>query len=129
MHKLRRVDIERGQEIFERLNIYVNRLVEQLNPELIILHGSFAAGDFNEGSDVDLVVVAEFEEPFLERIGLLLRLNAEHLPLEPVGYTYQEFEEMLSKNNPFIANVLATGKILHSTDLMTELLQQHSPRK
>jgi predicted nucleotidyltransferase len=59
VYKLRRVDIERVPEILRRLEEYVGALVEELNPHLVILFGSFARGeDINEGSDIDLLVVA-----------------------------------------------------------------------
>jgi hypothetical protein len=95
------------------LKEYVERLKRELNPYLIILFGSFAKNDFNEGSDIDLVVVADFEEKFLDRIKLLMDLNEFYLPLEPIGYTKDEFERMREKGNSFILEVLATGKIIY----------------
>jgi len=62
--------------------------VERLEPQAVVLFGSFARGDVHEASDLDLLVVADFPEPFLERIGRLLELASDlELPLEPVGYT------------------------------------------
>jgi len=61
----------------------------------MILFGSFAQRDINEGSDVDIIVIADFEEPFLDRIKLLLDLNDNiGLPIEPIGYTPEEFQKM-----------------------------------
>ena len=39
-------------------------VIKALNPEKIILFGSFARKDFNEGSDIDLIVVNDWEENF-----------------------------------------------------------------
>lgn len=80
----------------------------------MILFGSFARGDINEGSDVDILVVADFQEPFLDRIKLLLDLNdGLGLPLEPVGYTPEEFRRMRGEGNRFIQEVLKDGRILY----------------
>ncbi len=77
---------------------YCGLVVESLRPDAVILFGSLARGDFNEGSDVDILVVADFREPFLDRIKVLLDLNDRtRLPLEPVGYTAEEFMEMFER--------------------------------
>ena len=74
----------------------------------IYLYGSFARGDFNEGSDIDLIVVGEFDGKMPERIGKILDLTS--LPMEPLVYTEPEFEEM--KDRVFLKEVLATAKEL-----------------
>lgn len=113
MLRLCRVDIGRSEEIFEKINEYVEGVVQALNPQCIILFGSFARGDINEASDVDLLVVADFTEGFLERIGTLLKLNRPRLPLEPVGYTPREFKRMEEEGNSFVEEVIKTGKVLY----------------
>ena len=112
MLKLCRVDIERSGEIREKIGEYVREVVEKLHPNLVVLFGSFASGDINEGSDVDILVVADFKEEFLDRIRTLMDLNRFRIPIEPVGYTPREFEEMKKRGNLFVAEVLEKGKIL-----------------
>lgn len=111
MRILRRIDIERSGEVYKRIEDYVGEVAERLDPELIILFGSFGEGDVNEGSDIDLLVVADFKEGFLDRIKALMNLNRFGIPVEPIGYTPEEFEEMKGKN-PFIEEVLRKGKVL-----------------
>ncbi len=114
MLKLRRVDIERSEEVFEKIKRYTKRVVEELRPQAVILFGSFARRDVNEGSDVDILVVADFKEPFLDRIKVLLDLNDDiGLPLEPIGYTSEEFRKMQEGGNLFIQEVLETGEVLY----------------
>lgn len=113
MLKLCNVDIGRSQEIFEKLTKYQDRIIRKLKPKKIILFGSFARGDFNEGSDVDLIVIADWQQDFLDRIKVLLDMNEFGLPLEPVGYTEPEFERMANEGNRFITEVIATGKVIY----------------
>jgi hypothetical protein len=114
VRKLCRVDIRRSQKIFEKIERYRDRVVRKLNPQAIILFGSFARGDINEGSDVDIVVIANFKEPFLDRIKTLLDLNDRiGLPLEPVGYSPDEFRKMRLENNRFIEEVITRGKLIY----------------
>ncbi|MGQ9617302.1 MAG: nucleotidyltransferase domain-containing protein [Spirochaetota bacterium] len=103
MRKLCRVNIGRSQKIFKKIDMYRDRVIRKLNPQAIILFGSLARGDINEGSDVDILVIANFKEPFLDRIKTLLDLNdRKGLPLEPVGYTPAEFKKMQMGKNRFI---------------------------
>lgn len=113
MLKLRRVNIERSEEIFRKIDGYINEVVKRLNPRLIVLFGSFATGDINEGSDIDILVVAEFKEDFLDRIRTLMDINTFKIPIEPVGYTPKEFDEMKNRKNAFIMNVLEKGKVMY----------------
>ena len=115
MLRLRRVDIERSREVREKIDRYVREVVEKLHPSLIVLFGSFSSGEINEGSDVDILVVADFKEGFLERIRTLMDLNRFRIPIEPVGYTPKEFEDMKRKGNLFVTEVLEKGKILYES--------------
>jgi hypothetical protein len=113
MHKLCRVDLERSEEIVRKIDDYVNEVVKRLNPHLIVMFGSFASGDINEVSDIDILVVADFKEKFLNRIRTLMDLNTFKIPIKPVGYTPKEFKEMKNRKNAFIMEVLEKGKILY----------------
>lgn len=115
MLKLRRVDIERSEEIFRKIDEYVEEVVKSLNPYLVILFGSFATGDINEGSDIDTLVVADFKESFLDRIKKLVDLNKFRIPVEPVGYTLKEFKEMKKRKNAFIMEVVEKGKVMYGS--------------
>jgi len=113
MLKLCRVDIERSGEVLKGIEEYAKEIIGKLNPRRIILFGSFARGDINEGSDVDLIVIADWKEGFLERIKLLLDLDEFGIPLEPIGYTEEEFEDLIDGENPFILEALKEGKVIY----------------
>jgi len=49
-------------ELATKLEAAVRRIVQIAAPQLIILFGSYAEGRAGEGSDVDLLVVAETQE-------------------------------------------------------------------
>jgi len=73
----------------------------------IILFGSFARGDFHEGSDVDLIVVGDFRERHHKRAAAILDLT--DLPVEPLCYTDEEFAELVRSGSTFILQALAEG--------------------
>jgi len=117
MSKICNINLEQRGEISSQIEQYCQEVAANLNPQAIILFGSFATGDINEGSDIDILVIADFQVSFLDRIKLLLELNRFDLPIEPIGYTAEEFDRMRQAGNPFMANVVDTGKILYQREL------------
>ena len=73
----------------------------------VLLHGSFARGDIREGSDIDLILVGEFPERFHKRTVSILELT--DLPVEPLCYTQEEFDQMVKNKNSFIMAALEEG--------------------
>jgi predicted nucleotidyltransferase len=108
VYKLCRVNLEERDEIYEQLRQFAHLLKSKHKVKKVYLHGSFARGDFHEGSDIDLVIVGEFEGRMPQRIGRILDLTS--LPVEPLVYTEAEFEHM--KERAFLKEVLATAKEL-----------------
>ena len=125
MYKVCNINLEHRREVAEQIEQYCQEIVSKLNPQTVVLFGSFATDDVNEGSDIDIMVIADFQVGFLDRIKLLLDLNHFGLPVEPIGYTVQEFTSMKGAGNPFISQVLRTGKILYQKGL--DANQQPSP--
>lgn len=108
MPKLRRINIEQREKIYDDINEFAAKLKNKFNC-IVYMFGSFAKGEIHEGSDIDLIVVGDFKERFIERIGKIIEMT--DLPIEPLVYTKEEFEEM-KKSNPFIIEVLRTAKKL-----------------
>ena len=126
MYKICNINLDQRGQIARHIEEYCQEVVSRLNPQALILFGSFASGDINEGSDIDIMVIADFEIGFLDRIRLLLDLNRFDLPIEPVGYTLAELEKMKQARNPFIAEVMAQGKVLYQTGTANALLQRRA---
>ncbi len=113
MRAIGTVDLERLPQIYEQIDTFARCLQAKLGAVRVILHGSFGTGQVHEGSDVDLIVVAPFNEHPLDRIGIVLRLWPRGLPpLEPMCYTLQEFEQMVGAHNSFVARAIELGKDL-----------------
>lgn len=87
-------------------------MIRELNSASILLFGVFDRSDKHEGSDADMMVIANFKEGFLGGIKTLLDLNV-GLPLEPIGYTPGEFKKMKKYINPFILDITGEGKMLY----------------
>ena len=107
MYKLCTVNIEKGKDLLQKVRVFAKKLKKALPVMEVYLYGSFARGEIHEGSDIDLLIIGDFKERFFDRIGKVLELT--DLPIEPLVYTVEEFEEMKKAQNPFIIEVLKTA--------------------
>ncbi len=90
-------------------------IVAVCDPEAIILFGSYAKGQANRNSDVDLLVIGEFPgSPFLRDRELRQLLHG--FPLHIDGYlaTGTEVAGELAKPFGFMRSILSSGFLLHS---------------
>ncbi len=98
----------------ERIDSLVKRIVAHYRPRKIILFGSAARGDYVDTSDVDLIVVAESDKTFTQRLAESAGIIPDpHVDL--LIYTPQEFEQMLAEGRRFLTRALAEGKVLYES--------------
>ncbi|MCX8169491.1 MAG: nucleotidyltransferase domain-containing protein [Candidatus Methanomethyliaceae archaeon] len=108
----------------EELLKAVERILKNFNTKAIILFGSRARGDYKPWSDYDILIIAEFNEKYLDRIAKIFELlNDINIPIEPHPYTINEAIEMLKRGNPIIVNALSEGLMLHIKEECKELLR------
>lgn len=82
-------------------------------PEKIIVFGSFARGDFHQGSDLDLIIIKDTSQRFVDRIEEVLGLCPEGIVVEPFVYTEGEMARMLADGNRFLETALEEGKVVY----------------
>ena len=79
------------------LSQYCQKIIDRFHPKCIIVYGSQARKTYTPSSDIDLIIISDtFKIPFISRIRSLLELNQTEFHIEALGYTIQEFEDMLS---------------------------------
>ena len=83
-------------------------------PQRIILFGSYAYGQPNSDSDVDLLVVMESDERPAARATRISRLlRPRPFPMDIVVRTPQEIQNRLEMGDYFIREVFEQGKVLY----------------
>jgi uncharacterized protein len=98
----------------EIIRFVVDVIAKKLNPEKIIVFGSSARGGMNEYSDLDIFVVMESQKNRRERRAEISRLlRPRFFPIDIVVYTPDEFRQAINTEDPFVEEVLATGKTLY----------------
>lgn len=109
---------------YSKLREAVRRITSRYRVEAIVLFGSRARGNHRPWSDYDLLVVADFEEKYLDRFLRIYELTDDlGLNIEPHPYTMNEALEMLRKGNPIIVDALSEGVVLYAGNRFEELLR------
>lgn len=104
-------------EVEQLLQNITEKLLTDYAPQKIILFGSYASGDPHPESDLDLLVIKDTSERFIDRCVVVRRLlsDPERLrPLDVFVLTPQEVATRLASGDQFIAEILQTGRVLYA---------------
>lgn len=96
------------------LEVVVQRIRSRYDPDRIILFGSRASGSAAEDSDFDLLIVKDTDRgPLERRIEIEHLLSDRYIPLDLYVYTPGELRRLYSEGDPFIEEVVESGKVLY----------------
>jgi predicted nucleotidyltransferase len=97
-----------------KISEIVNKIATGYNPDKIILFGSYASGNPNENSDLDLFVIKDSELPRpMRTVQVRKMLYGLNIPMDLIVYTPKEIEESSENKFSFVFNVLNTGITLY----------------
>ncbi|MBI2304902.1 MAG: nucleotidyltransferase domain-containing protein [Chloroflexi bacterium] len=105
-----------SQEVQEELERIVWRIVDGYGPQKVILFGSYAYGEPHPDSDLDLLIIKETPERFMDRWVAIRRLLSDphrHIPLETLVLTPQEVQERQARSDQFVEEILTKGWVLY----------------
>jgi predicted nucleotidyltransferase len=92
----------------------ITKIASGYNPEKIILFGSYAAGNPNEHSDLDLFIIKDTEMPRPQRaVQVRKMLYGLMIPLDLIVYTPKEVVESMKNRYSFVNEVLTSGKTIY----------------
>ena len=101
---------EISQKIKEIIISYINEVKKHIKVNKVILYGSYAKGEYNNYSDIDIAIFSEnFKgKRFVEVTSFLLSLARKYkeICIEPIGFDNSDLQE----DNPFIKEILNTGR-------------------
>ena len=100
----------------------VNTIVEESDPDRIILFGSQARGDTHEHSDVDLVVLEQGPFRSESRHGKEVRLHRALarflIPTDVMVRTHEDVEYWQDSINNVLARALREGRVLYEREIV-----------
>jgi len=94
----------------------LSKIVAEYAPQKVILFGSYAYGEPNEDSDIDLLIIKDTDKRPIERwmeVKRLLRDRNRTVSVSPLVYTRQELEQRLAIQDFFVQEVLEKGEVLY----------------
>jgi len=102
----------------EQFDKEIQSIMEQMiylyKPEKVILFGSLAKGQINQGTDIDLFIIkSEVPECGVDRIRQLDTIINYKLATDFIVYKPEEVEQRLKLGDPFVKSILEEGKVLY----------------
>ncbi|MEW5766294.1 MAG: nucleotidyltransferase domain-containing protein [bacterium] len=102
----------------ELIDYIVAKIIREIQPEKIILFGSYARGDFNQDSDIDLFIIKESKES-----SRMIRRKVDGLlwgrrfPMDIIVRKPAEVEWNFKAKNPFyLYHIFKNGKVLYEKE-------------
>lgn len=105
-----KVRVKKPQKLVDAL---VKAIARGYKPQKIILFGSFARGDYHQGSDLDLIIIKNTRVRFLDRMEEVWNFCTEDMVVQPIVYTEKEIVQMLKGGNSFLETALVEGKVVY----------------
>lgn len=112
---VRRGDAEKRRERLERELARIVPVLEARGAQRVILFGSLAREEAVWPGDIDLIIVLETQQRFLDRLGEMYRLLDCPLALDLLVYTPEEFAHM-RHTSPLVRRAVQEGRVLYETD-------------
>jgi predicted nucleotidyltransferase len=91
---------------------FARRVVEQFQPDKIILFGSHAYGTPHDDSDVDILVVMPARNELDQMVRIDLACES-HFPLDILVRTPENMRWRLEEGDSFLREVVSRGKVLY----------------
>jgi predicted nucleotidyltransferase len=96
-------------QVYEEIERAVNKIKEIKGTVSIVLFGSFSRGDYDEGSDIDLLVVFKNKKDLDRGLNEIYNTTAKSdLFFQVIGLTLEEM-----KKSPLLETALREGKIYY----------------
>jgi len=96
----------------------VRKLIEHYAPQKVILFGSYAYGEPHSESDIDLLIIKETSERFIDRwvrVRQILSDPNRFVSVETIVLTPQEVARRLARGDQYLADIMNRGKVLYAS--------------
>ena len=112
MEKKMNTEVEIRDTILE----IVNKIKKEYQPDKIILFGSYAYGQPDGDSDIDLLIIKDTSDRLIDRQVAVTRIASDPkrlIPLEVIVLTPEEVRGRLEIGDQFLRKILNKGEVLY----------------
>ena len=95
----------------------VRQVIDAYQPDKVILFGSYAYGQPDADSDLDLLITKKTSERFIDRWVSVRQIVSDadsSIPFEPIVLTPKELKERLAIGDQFIEEIVTKGEVLYA---------------
>ncbi len=106
-----------SKEMQEIIQHMLEKLLTEYAPQKVILFGSYAYGNPWPDSDIDLLIIKDTSERFIDRWVTVRRILSDPhrtVPLETLVLTPQEVCGRLAIGDQFLAEIMEKGEVLYA---------------
>ena len=102
------------KELEKEMRRITSLIISHYAPEQILLFGSLANGEVDESSDIDLVIVKDTKERFIDRLHRVRLITRPEAGVDFFVYTPEEIKTMAQRKNKFLlTEILGKGQVLY----------------
>ena len=107
-----------SEQVADALPKAIRQIVQKLQPEQIVLFGSYAYGEPTRDSDVDLLVVmnTRISSPTKRYLRVSRLLRPRPFPVDILVKTPDEIRRALISGDFFIKEILSRGRVLYERE-------------
>jgi predicted nucleotidyltransferase len=105
-----------SDDLIEVIRRILEKLINEYSPQKVILFGSHAWGEPGPDSDIDLLIIKETSERFIDRWAKVQHiLTGVHrgYPVETLVLTPDELQKRLAMGDQFIGEIVEKGESLY----------------
>jgi hypothetical protein len=106
-----------SNDISNLFSVMIQKIQEKIDLYAVILFGSRARSDAKYYSDFDIVIIGNFDMPYIERIKWVLWYTPA-VPVDIFCYTPEEFDSMFYSYQLIAIDAIGEGIILYGEDFI-----------
>lgn len=112
---------EKRNNLIYEATCFAGNISKVLKPMCAVVIGSVARGDFNDASDVDVVLISDkMPDVYKKRFELLYDYVFD--AIEPKGYKIEEFISIYKKKNPIAVEAVEQGILIYDDGIWDKVL-------
>lgn len=97
----------------QKIQAFVDEVARRFVPERVVLFGSYAYGQPNADSDVDLLIIMRHQGPGAEQAAHIRRTVRAGFPMDLIVRSPATIRQRVKMGDSFVREIMEKGQVLH----------------